>query len=182
MFQLEKKFHDQAYLEAMYKAIYSTGYYALLRVGEMGYSRHVLKAKDVHEARNKKEMLIVLHSSKTHNTNMAPQKIRVYRSDRESTSFFCPVKTLKDYIVLRGTRASDDEQFFVFPDKSPVTPDHIRSELRESIRRLNLDEKLYDTHSLRSGRATDLRKFRFSIQAIKEMGRWRSNAVFKYLK
>ena len=66
--------------------------------------------------------------------------------------------------------------------KPPVRPAHVRSILRRILKTINLNYRLYDTHSFRMGRATDLRKAGFSIEDIKELGRWRSNAVYKYLK
>ena len=44
------------------------------------------------------------------------------------------------------------------------------------------DDTLYGTHSLRSGRTCDLYKLGLSVETIKKIGRWKSNAVFRYLK
>ena len=60
------KIRNQPYLESLYKALFALGYYGLLRVGELTDSRHVLKACNVHMAKNKKKILLVLYSSKTH--------------------------------------------------------------------------------------------------------------------
>ena len=82
----------------------------------------------------------------------------------------------------RGSYLDENEQFFIFKDKSPVQPYHIRKILRSILDNINLDSKLYDVHSLRSGRTVDLAKFNYDIEKIKQMGRWRSNAVYRYLK
>ena len=89
---------------------------------------------------------------------------------------------MRKYINHRGNFASDEEQFFIFSDTSPVTPAHARNVLKLMIQRLNLDEKLYGMHSFRIGRTTDLIKYNYSIDEVKLMGRWRSNVIFKYIR
>ena len=40
--------NSQPYLETMYKAIFSTLYFVMFRIGELTQSQHIVKAKDVH--------------------------------------------------------------------------------------------------------------------------------------
>ena len=68
--------NQQPYLQVLYKAMFSTAYFGLFRIGEITQSPHVLKAIDVHTGVNKK-MMFVLHSSKTHNKGMKPQIIKI---------------------------------------------------------------------------------------------------------
>ena len=42
--------------------------------------------------------------------------------------------------------------------------------------------ELYLFHGFQSGRASDLLKLGVSVETIKKLGRWHSNAVFRYLK
>ena len=44
------------------------------------------------------------------------------------------------------------------------------------------NSKLYTFHSERSRRALDLLKLGLSVETIKRLGRWKSNAVFRYLR
>ena len=84
---------------------------------------------------------------------------------------------------IRGGYIEEKEAFFIFRDGSNVKSDQVRRTLRKILHRLNLDPKLYDTHSFRIGRALDLLyKFQFSIARIRHIGRWKSNVVFKYLR
>ena len=46
---------------------------------------------------------------------------------------------------------------------------------------IGLEEVNYDTHSLRIGCAKDLQKAGLSVESIKDIGRWKSNAVYQYL-
>ena len=83
---------------------------------------------------------------------------------------------------VRGAYKSESEQFFILADYSPLKPENFRGVLRQLLDRLNLDSSLYDVHSFRIGRTCDLAKFGCSIDQIKAMGRWKSNAVYKYLE
>ena len=71
---------------------------------------------------------------------------------------------------MRGDYEDDKDQYFVFSDGSPVTPNHVRKLVKSTLKSLNLDEKLYGTHSFRIGRATDLQKLGHSIDVIKQCG------------
>ena len=182
----------QPYLANLYVAVFSTAYYGLFRVGELTLSPHVVKAKDVHVGFNKKKLLFVLHSSKTHNKSAKPQIIRITSSQNESltpqliqnnSQIFCPYYNLRSYIRSRGDRFSTEEQFFVFSDGSPVVPTHMRNTLKRILSIAGFDSRLYSTHSFRFGRALDmLNHYHIPIFLICKIGRWHSNSVYNYLK
>ena len=56
LFETQRKFCHQEYAEYMYKAIFSLGYYGLLRIGELVQGFHTVKAKDVHMGENKNKI------------------------------------------------------------------------------------------------------------------------------
>ena len=196
--RISKKFEKQPYLEAMYIAAILISYYGLMRIGEITESEHTVKALNVHTAKNRDQILIILYSSKTHGGGDRPQKIKIHGKtfieveDRKRTTnsykkytsdcHFCPVWWMHHYTDMRQEIEKEEEQLFVFSDGSNLKPYHIRNLLRQIIRSFNLNEFLYDTHSLRIGRATDLFKYGVHIEDIKQLGRWRSNAVYKYLR
>ena len=91
---------------------------------------------------------------------------------------YCPCLLLKQYSEIRATYAVEKETFFIFRDKSPVKPRHVRQVLRTALHEIGLDINLYDTHSLSIGRASDLMKQGVNIEQIKFFGRWKSNAIF----
>ena len=72
--------------------------------------------------------------------------------------------------------------FFIFKDGSHVSANHMHNVLRKMLQRVNLDPSLYNTHSLRIGRSCDLLKYGYSIEQVKMMGHWKSNAVYRLLK
>ena len=63
-----------------------------------------------------------------------------------------------------------------------MKPDHLRRVLRICLLNIGLDPTLYDMHSTRAERALDLLKASFSIAEVKIFGRWKSSAVYRYLK
>ena len=77
LFEMERIFHKQYYLETLYKTIFLLGYYSLLRIREMAYSPHVLRAKNMNIGKNKNKLLLVLYSSKTHHLELRPQQIKI---------------------------------------------------------------------------------------------------------
>ena len=191
LFEVQHKFtieKNQPYLKVLYMTIIALAYYGLLRIGELTTGSHPIKAKDVHVADNKEKILIVLYSSKTHGCESRPQKVWITGAndqdvrDRKFKGFFCPFNLTRKFMSMRGNFSSDNEPFFIFRDKSPVKPCNVRTILKQSLEHLNLDQDLYDCHSLRIGRATDLLKLQYSLEEIKFCGRWRSNAVYKYLR
>ena len=190
LFEVGRRFskgnNQQPYLKCMYTAMFSLAYYGMLRVGELTLGPHTIKACDIHVGHNKDKMLIVLYSSKTHGKESRPQKVRISKVDtKRSTAinrFFCPFKAVLSFMNMRGSYLQESDQFFVFADHSPVKPYHLRTILRSLLDDLHLDSSLYGVHSFRIRRMCDLAKFGYRIEEIKAMGRWKSNAVYRYLK
>ena len=187
LFELDRIYlGKQPYLAILYKTMLCVGFHGLLRIGELANSPHQILAKNVHVGQNKKKIRIMLFTSKTHNKGDKPQKITITSNEEDKVAKrrrnFCPFILIKHYISYRGLAYSTlSEPFFIFRDKSPVSTEQVRKILRQAITNLNLDGNLYDCHSLRIGKAVEMLKNNFSLAEIKIAGRWRSNAVFKYL-
>ena len=192
LFEIGRIYDTQPFLKLLYRAIFIIAYYGMLRIGEITSSDDVIKAKNVYVSRQHRTMLFYLYSSKTHSCRTKPQSIRIKAADRQHshknkssmecrTEIFCSFEILSAYNEARGGYLNENEQLFVFSDNSPVTASHVRKVLRKCLRNLTLNHKLYTTHSFRSGRASDMLREHRSIEYIKRCGRWRSNAVYKYL-
>ena len=184
LFEVQRVFHQQPYLEALYTTILLLCYYGLFRIGELTTGSHPVKAADVHIGKNKDKMLFILHSSKTHGPESRPQKIKIAANpDRPKiNTFFCPFKAARHYLAMRGNYQTPQDPFFIFRDQQPVQPSHVRKVLKDSLKAVNLDPTLYGCHSLRIARAGELVKFGESIERVKLAGRWRSNIVYKYIR
>ena len=156
----------------------------MLRIGELTLSEHTIKAKDVHSAKNKDKVLLILRSSKTHTTRQRHKEITIKRPNRkkEGVTRFCPVELIIEYTEIRPPYENDNDPIFVFTDNSPLKSTHVRKTLRTALSNMSLIASNYDTHSFRIGRAIDLSKWGSTIEYIKKTGRWTSNAVYKYLR
>ena len=179
---------NQPYLSLLYQTLFCTAYYGMLRIGEVTSGSHPILARDVQVGDNKKKILMILRSSKTHGEGSKPQSVKISsqpksRTTRYFSTHFCPYKLLRHYGKHRGPfKKRSRDPFFVFSDGSKVTPTHARNCLKKILTRAKFDSWAYSFHSLRAGRTLDLLKYGLSVETIKKLGRWKSNAVFTYLK
>ena len=129
---------------------------------------------DVHIGVDKKKLLFVLHTLKTHGKGFKPQKIKIEKIQRKNQKqkklSWCPFSILRKYIQMRPKAKRKTESFFVFRDRSPVQPAHLRSILKNSLKNCGFDSKLYSVHSLRAGQAVSLLKLGVSVETIKIPG------------
>ena len=185
---ITKIFCDQPYLQILYQCLITTAYFGLFRVGELAESQHAVKARDVHIAKNKRKMRFILRTSKTHGLDKKPQIIKISSEAIRSIEKYprninCPFELLRKYVEIRKLCASQNENFFIFRDRAPVRVANVRSVLKEAISLAGLDMNNYNTHSLRAGRSVDLvYKMKLPVSVVQKLGRWTSNAVYKYLK
>ena len=128
----------QNYLSTLYKALFAVAYYGLLQVGEVTSSPHVVKVKDVHLGVNKKKILFVLCSSKTHTTGIRPQLVKIISNSVKQKiigsqkAWFCPFTLLNDYLNTWNSFENKYEQFFVFCDGSNVHPHHMQKHFKKN--------------------------------------------------
>ena len=185
IFEIKRFYDSQPYLKKLYCAAFMLAYYGMMRIGEITSGNHAVKAKDIHMGRNKNKILLLLYSSKTHGKESRPQKIKIERTTNiKSPLMFCPFTIVREFLNARGNYDNDSEPCFVFRDKTKVKPTHVRKLLKKMLTKLNLNPHLYNTHSMRAGRCTDLVKhFGKSISEVMRAGRWRTtSSVMKYIK
>ena len=140
---------------------------------------------------NKRKVLFTLHSSKTSGPESRPQKIKISGNTvldkktsvtKEQSQHFCPVQITDAYLKMRGDYRILNEQFFVFQGGLPLEQHIARMVLSNLIESSGLNKNLYSFQSFRSGRATNLFDWGVPVEQIQLVGRWKSNAVYKYLK
>ena len=177
LFEIQRRYGTQPYLQIMYMTIFSLGYYGLMRIGELVKSEanHTVKAKDVRIALNKNKIQLVLYTSKSHGKANMPQKIKITAvansKDFGIVRFFCPFKIIREFAEFRGGFESETEPFIVFRDGTQPDANSVRILLRSLLSDLHLDASLYDTQSFRIGRSTDMLKANCSLKFVKSMGR-----------
>ena len=188
-------FHDQPFLLALYQAILITMYYGLFRICEVTktVSGHEIKVKDVKIGNNKNKLLFILRTSKMHGHGSKPFSIKINSTDfdpmgnltsqAEFTDEYCPFKLLRNYLQLRKKRRNNEEQFFVFYDRTPVTAVQFRSILRSLLSRVGFDYTFYGSHSICTGRTGDLLDQGIEWGVLCKLGRRKMNgAIYTYLK
>ena len=153
----------------------------MFRIGEVTASSHVIKACDVHIGVNKPKLIFVLHTSKTHNKSDKPQMVKIVGLQMCSQDPLCPFTALNEYLNMRKNYCSQQEQFFVFRDRTPVLPNMYHRLLKDLLIRNRLTFSRYGVHGMCAGRASDLLQMGVSVDTIKKLGRWKSNAVYTYL-
>ena len=186
---LGKMFATQPYLLCLYRALFITTYFGLFCIGEVTQSPHAVKAKDVLIATNKGKLMFILWSSKTHTKGDKPQIIKISsqksaearNGDYNLNSKWCPYDCMQKFLTARPTWLNDHEQFFIFRDHTPVTPEQYRDVLKKCLLQAGFDPEAYSVHRMRGGRALDLLNLGVSVETIKKIGRWKSNTVFTYL-
>ena len=187
LFEVERYFtkRNQPYLEILWRTLFLIAYHGLFRIGELATGDHPVQARDIHLAEGKDKILFILRTSKTHSTASKPQRITIegntnldFRSNR---NYFCPYIATREFLAARGDYEKLDDPLFIFKDGSPVKTHMARNLLKKMLRNINLNPALYGTHSFRIGRATDLQKTGYTVEQIKRLGRWKPNAVYKYL-
>ena len=191
--------HNQPFLVTLYCTIFSTMFFGMFRVSEVVTGEHPVRACDVHIRQNKNKILFLLRSSKTHGESLFPQMVKITSMGNAKVSgkigvkdqskgkkcrnqLPCPYNLLRKYLKMRGGFCSEAEPFFIFRDGSPVLHSHVHKNLKCIIKVSGFDNRFYRTHSLRAGRSCDLYNLGVSVETIKKLGRWRSNAVYRYLK
>ena len=190
MNQLNIIYDSQPYLRVLYRAMLITVYFGLFRISEVGEGSYFVLAKDVHIGRNKKKMLFVLRSSKTHGRHMDPQIIKISshkgkvinEQECNKIELPCLYELLRICVKYRGGYRSETKLLFKLSNGKPVKPSQFNFNLKMFIKFPGFDEKLYSSHSLRAGRSCDLFKLGLSVETIKKIDRWRSNSVYQYLK
>ena len=187
LFEISRMYDQQPYLKCLYHTIFLLAYYGLFRIGELVQGKHQIKAKDFHLGVNKKKILVVLHSSKTHGKESRLQQVKITSNDQSNCAsrrklFFCPFISAGKYLTLRGNYFDNSDPFFIFRDNTTVQPWHVCKVLNKTLQMINLNHTLYGTQSFRIGRASDMMKHGASIEQIKQAGCWKSNAVYKYIK
>ena len=183
LLELERMFEDQYYLKILYQTIIAIAYYGLFRIGEIIQGSHTILAKNVHLAQNKRKVMFILYTSKTHDTSSRPQKVKIAALNQNNLSCYCPFDLLTRYLTLRNNSyLTKDEHFFIFQGGIEITQLCLRNVLATALSNLGLNSSLYTFQALRAGRVTDLHKWGFTTEQIKIIGRWRSNTVYKIFK
>ena len=168
------------YESCLFKAAYLVAYFGLLRVSEIVFTNQInanrpLLYSDVQVTDGSQAVLISIRVSKTDQSG-APKILRIPRSGNPS---LCCVTAVQNYLHLRPCHS---QYFFSHMNGSPLTRSQFTGVLAKAIRCLGLPAQVYTSHSFRIGCASDLASKGLSNETIKKLGRWKSDAVERYIR
>ena len=118
-------------------------------------------------------MLYTVHSSKT-----APQGFTVHVGC--SRTPICAVCIMRLYLTTFPAPSSDP--LFQFSSSQHLTYNHYNRIIKHLVQAIGLDPSIYSSHSLRAGAATQAARAGLAPEAIKRLGRWKSQAYMLYMR
>ena len=170
------------YDRLMYRAILLLQYHACARIGEL-----VVSANNTDNVLQMAQISFKLNSDDVY-TQMTVDFLN-FKHNKETSSGsvtigslyneYCPVKCLQDYLYARSKMSG-----FIFINSAsmPVKRADVSKILDILLIASGFDNKRYDTHGLRMGRASQAAADGWSESQIQRLGRWKSMAFKKYLK
>lgn len=162
-----------------FKAIYLLMYFACLRAGEAVLSanpEHMLRIEQFPNLLSEDKHLLIKFSSFKHSKKFHVPSMLLHERQGDP---MCPVTALKQYAQLRGVKPGP---LFLTESGNAITRTVLAKNLKNILTLAGIDPTLFNTHSLRSGRATDLASANTSELTIKQTGRWQSNAYYRYVR
>ncbi len=169
----------------LFKAIFSTAYHGMFRIGELVHSQHALKLANVLQEAEGEAFHCIQHSSKVLRPGQMPPVIVI--EPLECLQEFCPCRILFQFAVQRaqvfGIHHQPESQFFLQENGRKVSKELVLRRVRQCVHLIpNFVATEFGTHSFRSGKATDLFKVGMTDAEIMELGRWTSETFRRYIR
>ena len=156
----------------MFQSMVSLGFYGLLRVGEMTKSHNCLQLDDILAMES--SVQITFRNYKHSKGQAATIQVK-----SRSPTKFCPVYLLNQYLFLRGKKAG--ALFLKEDGKIPSRLD-FWGWMQAVLKACGFSSKVYNTHSLRKGGATNMARLGYTEEQIRLYGRWQSSAYKQYIR
>lgn len=168
------------YESALYGAMVLLAYHACLRVGEMALSNNAANVLQLEQINPVKSgdcitAYIITFEHYKHSGNSKP--VLQVNADRDAN--VCPVQHLSKYIVKRGQLPG---ALFQNSNRTTVSRLKFHKIVQAALTCLKIPAKLFNTHSFRIGRCTDLANQGYSEAQIKLIGRYKSSAFTRYIR
>lgn len=161
-----------SFTSILFKAMTTLAYFALLRVGEFTFSRHVLALANIQMSSS---TITINFQSFKHSKG----KPFVHTIEERQAVTICPVKALSSYMDIRPMGHT---ALFVKEDGRVPSRKEYWDWLKDIMSHCGLNTELYSPHSLRIGMATQMAISGASSEQIKIAGRWSSDAFRKYIR
>ncbi|XP_060624523.2 uncharacterized protein [Anolis sagrei] len=167
------------YEQALFHAAALTAFFAALRVSELvsmaktDTSHRALLVSDVMFFQEKIDIRIRM--SKTDQGS----KGQIVSLQRCGDDDLCPVQAMRQFATLRG---SEGTYLFCHQDGTPLTKYQFWSVTSRALDTLGMGHLKFGTHSFRIGAASAAAAMGYDKEAVKAVGRWRSNAFKGYIR
>ena len=112
----------------------------------------------------------------SHKHSAAPDFL-VMNAVRNKT--ICPFQAMMSYLINRGTISG---YLFAQADRSPISCSHFTKCLNECLKFCGVDTQNITLHSFRIGGVTHAARCGHSDDTVKKRGRWKSNALSRYIR
>ena len=167
--------NETGYTRKLYRAMLCVMYHGLLRCSEVTHNskcNHNIKASQI-TLEHDSHVKISFISYKHNKPDPAPLLIK------SPGDVSCPYKAVKRYMKVRPTTST-----FMFCNQNgrPVSRNQLVNIIKSHLAGCGRNNLLFNTHSLRMGKATDMHNEGYTDLQIAKAGRWSSNAFLKYIK
>ena len=159
------------YETSLFKSMFTIQFYFALRIGELTDSQHNITLEQVLVKQNS---LTINFRTFKHSSSFTSCPHEVHRVNNHP----CPVVELKNYLANRDKASGPLFKL----DNKPV-PRHVyNNKIKTVLQIIGEDTTNYSAHSFRIGATTYWASKGMSELQIKQLGRWKSDAIFKYLR
>ena len=159
------------YETSLFRSMFTIQFYFALRIGELTDSQHNITLEQVLVKQNS---LTISFNTFKHSSSLTSCPHEVHRVNNHP----CPVVELKNYLASR-----DKANGPLFKLGNKPVPRHVyNNKIKTVLKLLGEDTTKYSAHSFRIGATTYWASKGMSELQIKQLGRWKSDAIFKYLR
>lgn len=167
------------YESKMFSAAFTLAFHGFLRVGEITLHRNncdrVLSVHDIKIEQMDKLLKVHIRYSKTDQSGQGTV-IKIIGSG----DAICPFKCMTEYLACRP-RCFDGQLFKHFNGQA-LTRYQFSAVLKKALSFIGIEYSNYKSHSFRIGAATCAAERGVSVAEIQKAGRWKSNAVYSYIR
>jgi hypothetical protein len=184
LLQALQKVCTSNYEVCLFSSAFTLAFFALLRIREITLDNkldtgpHVICYEDISFS-NKNEMYLRIRSSKADQRSNTITLI--ISKQKGSESDICPVKRLKQFLVMRYSGPTCSSPVYIHFDGSNLTRYQFYSVLLKTLQFCGLSEHIR-SHSFRIGGTSELARRGVTESEIKRWGRWNSNAYSSYIQ
>ena len=147
----------------------------ILATSTPSHDTNLLRRADVRF--DKKGMTMTITRSKTRNASMPPKVIRL---QAQKGRVLCPVGALRLALGVMAS-AGEGSALLAWPDGRPYLYHQFLKLLRQLLTIVGADPDKYGAHSFRRGGATLAADMGASVEQLKALGDWRSDAYQAYI-